>query len=109
MKRAIIIALAGISLTACATAEQVRANGPIETYEVAQTPEQVRDCLVRAHPHMMNVSPMGDGWIVGHSQNPNIATYAEIQPVGEGAVVSVYTMRTNNAFRNIVRRCVSPT
>jgi hypothetical protein len=99
------IALAGL-LTSCASAPGVRANGPIRTYASEKTPEAVRDCIVRGD--QANVAmPLGEGWMVNNIQNPNVASFAEIERAGQGSAVKVFGLELGTLyFWKQVERCV---
>lgn len=99
------LALAGL-LTSCASAHGVRANGPIRTYASEKAPEAVRDCIVRGD--QANVAmPLGEGWMVNNIQNPNVASFAEIERAGEGSAVKVFGLELGTLyFWKQVERCV---
>jgi hypothetical protein len=93
-------------LTSCASAPGVRANGPIRTYASEKTPEAVRDCIVRGD--QANVAmPLGEGWMVNNIQNPNVASFAEIERAGQGSAVKVFGLELGTRyFWRQVERCV---
>lgn len=98
------IALAGL-LTSCATVEGVRANGPVRTYASAKTPEAVRDCLMGIDYHNVSM-PIVNGWQVSSQFAPAIAQIADIERVGEGSSVKVYTGAGARSIIVMVERCV---
>ena len=107
MKKAII--LAALALSGCATNAQVREAGPIDSYVVAQSPEEVRDCIVGTSPLSNSASPYKAGWLVSSTMNRNITSFAEIERAGEGTSVKVFTLALNRTFRGEVRRRMNPT
>jgi hypothetical protein len=105
LKLVAVVLIGGSLTTGCATAPEVRAKGLLRTYETASSPEQVRDCLLVAS-HVNAASPFRDGWLISNSQNPNVAQLAEIERVGEGAFVKVFTGAGQRTLVYQVEKCV---
>lgn len=84
------IAIGGSLVTGCATAADLRAKGPSETFYVAKTPEEYRDCAFNHSPGTFSVSPYRNGWMISRNNvGPNVQ-FLEIMPEGEGTRVSSY-------------------
>jgi hypothetical protein len=98
------IALAGL-LTSCATVEGVRANGPARTYASAKSPEAVRDCLMGISHYNVSI-PIANGWQVSNQFAPAIAQIADIERVGEGSSVKIYTGAGARMLIFMVEGCV---
>lgn len=105
MKKVIVLA-AALALAGCATNAQVREAGPIDSYMVAESPEEVRDCIVGNSPLSNNASPYKSGWLVSSTANRNITSFAEIERVGGVTSVKLFTLAINRAFRDEVSRCM---
>ena len=92
-------------LTSCATVEGVRANGPVRSYASEKAPEAVRDCLMGIDHHNVSM-PIVNGWQVSNQFAPAIAQIADIERVGEGSSVKVYTGAGARMLIFMVEDCV---
>lgn len=95
-----------ITVGGCATAAQVRASGPIRTYDSAKSPELIRDCMVGMNPQSNSATPYGQGWMIASSQNPTIASFAEVEAADGATKVRVFGTISSRYFVAQIERCV---